>query len=980
MNVVRWIFTPEVDAGGGLRVAVLDVEAPTVLAALEATRATWEAFPLRVLDAPKGGGKTFALARVVGERAVCVNDRKALAAQIAERFGAELRREPGSTSRAVRHQAENAPRLTVTLHTTPRLVGRDVSRDTLVVDEAIHVLRTLATGPELAGQRRGEVYEALLSLVVGARDGWFAQASWEMSDVARLARLLDLAGRRDRLLYVVVRTPEARGPATEIGSPEALRAAAIDAATVGPTLYASTTRAGCEVVAEDARRLGLDPLVVSARTVHRERVRRWLAAPRADAEQFVLISPTIVSGLSIDVRADGSPEYADVFLEARHWPGGLALDDELQIVARVRGRPRLAWYAPRYAIEVRSAADHATDAENLALASARLARVALRAPTGLDELGASCAAATQASHAPTPRDALLAGLLRDGWTLTGCDPTEASPDERKRWSAAKIAAGERYVAELADGDRGPVDQATVDARLGELGLPATTGPLDDTARAAVAWLERDHRGRTPLRLLAALLEPEQARSRDRDALAAALARTDLPHETARVELARALFRAANFDLARFVRGGMVDVRSTDLGGFTSACFRYRREVLRLLGIEAPKGRGGAVRAFSSLVDRIAGERAGSRRPAGSERVRVYAFRLAPAASACLARRYGAVVPVPVEAPGEVFARTPEDVLRARVPLRVLPEAAERVAAIEARSGASDDAKERARLGAAVEAVKAAIPATGGDTLPAPRPTDYLLSAARCTRDDAGRIYLKDAPLQTLPKAIRDVIVPELPGDVFVSADIGSCHLAVAAARMGDGALADLAASGAAYERLGEQLLPGVPDARAKVKGAVLALLNGAGATRIGAIIGAPTRGASVRGALLRELPGLGAALDQARREYARPGPVTEVRTLSGAVRRVRKNAASKERRVLSAMWSAPEAEAIDHALVHLPLGARLAAPMHDGLLVCCPREDAGRVADELRATMVAGTSAAGFRARVKVGVGETWAAAEKAAA
>lgn len=105
-----------------------------------------------------------------------------------------------------------------------------------------------------------------------------------------------------------------------------------------------------------------------------------------------------------------------------------------------------------------------------------------------------------------------------------------------------------------------------------------------------------------------------------------------------------------------------------------------------------------------------------------------------------------------------------------------------------------------------------------------------------------------------------------------------------------------------------------------------------------------------------------------------------MRTLTGKVRRVRKNAASKERRILSAMWSAPEAEAIDHALVNLPLGARLAAPMHDGLLVCCPREDASRVVDELRAAMVAGIGAAGFRARVKVGVGETWAAAEKAAA
>lgn len=978
MNNVRWTFTPEADASG-LRVAVLDVEAPTVLAALEATRATWERFPLRVLDAPKGGGKTYALARVVGQRAVCVNDRKALAAQLAEPFGAELRREPGSTSCAVRHQAEHAPRIAVTLHTTPRLVGRDVGGDTLVVDEAIHVLRTMATGPELAGPRRGEVYAAMLSLLSRARDGWFAQASWEMADVARLARVLDMAGRRDGLLYVVVRTPEERGRAYEIGSPEALRAAAIDAAARGPTLYASTARACCEVVAEDARRLGLDPLVVSARTVHRERVRRWLAAPRADTEPFVLISPTIVSGLSIDVRADGSPEYGDVFLEARHWPGGLALDDELQIVARVRGQPRLSWYAPRYAVEVRRAEEHAADAERLATASARLARVALRAPTGLDELGANCAAATEASHAPTPRDALLAGLARDGWTVAACNGAEASPDERKRWSEAKIAAGERYIAELATAERGPVDQATVDARLAELGLPATDGALGAEAHAAVGWLEREHRGRSPLRLLAAMLEPEQAKARDRDALDAALARADLPHDAARVELARALFRAANFDLSRFVRGGLVEVRSTDLGGFTSACFRYRRELTRLHGVVAPKGRGGAVRAFSSLVGRLGGERAGSRRPAGSERVRVYAFRLAPVASACLARRYGAAIPVPGDAGGEVFARTPEDVLRARVPLRVLPEAVERIAAIEARADTTPDAKERARLAAVVEAVKAAIPVADAEA-DEPPSKPALLTAARCTRDDAGRIYMKDAPLQTIPKTVRDAIVPELPGDVFVSADIASCHLAVAAARMGDDGLADLASSGAAYERLAAKVLPGDADGRAKVKGAVLALLNGAGNARIGAIIDAPARGAAVRQALVAALPGLGAALDAARAGYERPGLFAEVRTLTGRVRRVRKNVASKERRILSAMWSAPEAEAIDHALVNLPLGARLAAPMHDGLLVCCPREEAGRVADELHGAMIAGISAAGFRARVKVGVGETWAAAEKAAA
>lgn len=58
-----------------------------------------------------------------------------------------------------------------------------------------------------------------------------------------------------------------------------------------------------------------------------------------------------------------------------------------------------------------------------------------------------------------------------------------------------------------------------------------------------------------------------------------------------------------------------------------------------------------------------------------------------------------------------------------------------------RTSASDAAKDRARLSTAVEAVKAVIPTTGGDTPPTPRPTDFLLPAARCTRDHAGRIYL-----------------------------------------------------------------------------------------------------------------------------------------------------------------------------------------------------------------------------------------------
>ena len=76
------------------------------------------------------------------------------------------------------------------------------------------------------------------------------------------------------------------------------------------------------------------------------------------------------------------------------------------------------------------------------------------------------------------------------------------------------------------------------------------------------------------------------------------------------------------------------------------------------------------------------------------------------------------------------------------------------------------------------------------------------------------------------------------------------------------------------------------------------------------------------------------------------------------------------------MWAGPESEALDHLIAHLPVGTRLVAPMHDGLLVSCRREEAPRVSDLLRAATTTATLAAGFRAGVKVGAGDTWAEAE----
>ena len=92
------------------------------------------------------------------------------------------------------------------LHTKPHLVGRSARRDSLVADEATHVRRTRATGPELGGPRRGEVYAAPLALLAHVRDGSFLQASGEMAGLMRFARVLNLARCRDRLLYIEAAT------------------------------------------------------------------------------------------------------------------------------------------------------------------------------------------------------------------------------------------------------------------------------------------------------------------------------------------------------------------------------------------------------------------------------------------------------------------------------------------------------------------------------------------------------------------------------------------------------------------------------------------------------------------------------------------------------------------------------------------------------------------------------------------------------
>ncbi len=953
-------LTRGVQLGAGVVVDRLVVSGPDVLTALETTRAIWERYPLRILDAPKGAGKTFALARVSeGRRLVCMTDRVALAQQMAARFGAELRLPTGSDPAAIAEQARTE-RLAVTIHAAGRLGQRAMTEDVLVVDEAIHCLGTLANGRELRGWARGRVDGALKRAVRESGEVWLAQAGWRGEDLRAAVDLARQAGRTERVIHVVVAIPQVRGSAMEAPTREGLRNELLTAARVGPVFYAGSSRTACEAIQQEAQRLGLDPLVVTSRTSHTERVQRWLAKPAPELEPFVIVSPSVVSGLSIDTK-DGQAAYPSVFLEFLAWPGGPGLDDALQFACRVRGAPALTWWAPPWRLPARTASEHYADELVVADQTAMVLGNEPRGGTELDALAAERTATEEASLCPIPRRALADGLRHDGWRVVECKPELPSGADIALWRAARTRATDAYLSELRRPDRGPADQRTVEERLRELGREGVDD-LTDADLDAVAWLEREHRQDSPIDLLIATLAPQRVWQRDL-AEQGFPARADMRHDVQAGELARALLDCANVDRERLVSGASFDVRHTDLLAFVELAQRHEAPLLKLLGSEAPKGERGATRSFLTLMIRLGCKRLGSTR-AGADRVRSYKLRLHPIAVEALERRGGTLLPIAPAGSAGVFPRAPEDTLAARVPMRVLPEIVAALPAIERRAAHADE-QDGARLSGAVAALQEAAKGNG------------LITATGVRREDSGRIHLRNVPIQAIPKSVRHLIVPELSGDVFVSADFRSAHLAIAAVRTGDTLLYELVASADAYERLAERFLVGVPDGRGKMKVAVLAMINGAGAGKLGEIVGSAEVGRRIHGELRNELPGLHRCVAEAKRTHADQGGVAEVTALTGRVRRVRKaSGPGGWRRLLSALWSSSEAEALDHVLANLPLGARLAAPMFDGLLVSCATVDAERVERELAAAMVAGSRAAGFEARVKVGAGATWGAAE----
>ncbi len=958
-----------VDLGGGIFIDRLIVRSPAVLAALAGEAEVWSQYPVRILDAPKGSGKTSALAALTARgRLVCVVDRSAAVAAMSSKFNATTHA-PAASSRFKQTFAD-IDRIALTPYKMGVLSKRWAG-GVLVIDEARRCIGTLARGIGLMGLLRGSVYGALLQALRDADEVWCAEADWADRDVRAMAELVRRARPSTRLLHIVVEMHQRRGTAIEQPNWAALRDVAIEAAATHPVFYASSSCMACEIVAAEMVHLGMDPLVVTARTTQKARVAEWLCDPSPDREPVVIVSPSLVSGVSVG-KITASRTYSHVFLEFSTWPGGPVLEDALQFACRVRGTPDLEWWAAPGQPDAKETKEHYADEQAIAQASAALLGGRARAGTELDRLVAERAGAAAASLRPAPRVAVAAGLTRDGWLVKSGAPTKASAEATARWSTARARAVEAYLQDLQDRECGVVDSRTIARRKVE--LADYTQALD-----GVLYLEREHRHERPVDLLVATTDPGLLRRADEEEQGFP-SWTDMRHLLLGGKLAADLLNAAGVSAAELVAGESVTVSHGDLGAFIALAQNRRVELFRLLNIQAPKGGPGSSRSLLTLLSRLGCERGPVSR-AGADRARSYRVRLHPVVLAAHRRRTRpagqrtATLP-----PDQALLSAVDAALAARSPLRVLAASrgrngcvlhslAEEMVALQERATTSSEDIRR-HLEGAMHTLGQAVSSDG------------RLWASQITREDSGRIHLSRAAIQNIPNSVRHLIVPWLADYVIVSVDFCCAHWMIAAAVTKDVELLALQGfegqrPGDIYEALAKRFVPGDPDGRAKMKRAAVPALNGAGVGTLADALGSQEAAVAFH-RWLHALPGFANAVREARTDHAAPGSEAAVQTLTGGSVIVQKAEGTEGwRRLLNARWACVEAAALDYALAHLPHGCLLGSPMYDGLFVVCKGVHASRVATELHDAMVAGACAAGFDARVKVGIGESWGEAEK---
>ena len=305
-----------------------------------------------------GCGKTTCVAQqTMGQPVVAVVHRVSLTHGLATKLGAVCYDAVGSPHER-RDRAVKEERYATTIHSLHLAEGRDWSKVILIIDEFTQVLRTLVGDKAIKPKHRRQVARVFFEALRNAGQVILLDA---FIRPAHLKLLAMVAGLEDTDAVFIDNTfVQPRGCAYQIANVQALRQLAVSGASLDERLfYTSSTQAGACAAVEAFRAEGIKPLLIESRTSQSPAAKVWAENPGdPDGPAVVVASPSVTSGVSADVRPDGSPAYQYVYHEGhRH---ELHMDDHLQQLARVRGKPTLFWWmstpreqpsAPRAAVE-----------------------------------------------------------------------------------------------------------------------------------------------------------------------------------------------------------------------------------------------------------------------------------------------------------------------------------------------------------------------------------------------------------------------------------------------------------------------------------------------------------------------------------------------------------------------------------------------------------------------------------------------------
>jgi hypothetical protein len=308
------------------------------------------------IRAPKGAGKTQALAQVLAHRpqVLSITHRRSLGAALADRLGLVWRNDT-DTALGRTFDAEGRcweglpPRYALCVDSLLAVRPEQFAGAVLVLDEAEQVIGHLLTS-STCSQNRGLLIQRLQQLCAYASQVVALDADLSDSTLSWLQQARLAAGRPADLALLVGDGPQQAWPVHWYEQPraEAAQQALLEAAARGPVFITTDSK-------ERAAALhGLlqhhlpqaEGLLISSETTGRPEVQAWLAkltsieALAAGAIRWVVASPSISSGLSIE---------HGFFRAVFGFFGAGSFDDAeaLQALARIRQPvPRHVWTAP----------------------------------------------------------------------------------------------------------------------------------------------------------------------------------------------------------------------------------------------------------------------------------------------------------------------------------------------------------------------------------------------------------------------------------------------------------------------------------------------------------------------------------------------------------------------------------------------------------------------------------------------------------